>query len=97
MPSRTRGWRTKETRSAKRHRAKRVGGPYAPDYRRGKVHGEVKHRGSKVTKPEVIRIVRREQQRGAERVEIVSTKGFTQPAKEHVSQYYRDRVKLLRK
>ena len=93
----TKGWRTKEARSAKRHRAKRIGGPYKSDYVRGCVRGEVKHRKSKVTKPEAIRIIQRELRRGACKVEIVSTSGFTGPAQEHVRRYYKERVKLLRK
>lgn len=99
MPNRIsrKGWRTKEARSSKVHRAKRVGGPYSPDYIRGCTHGEVKHRQTKVTKPEAIKIIRKELKRGACKVEIVSTKGFTEPAKDHVEQYYKGKVKLLRR
>ena len=93
----TKGWRTKEARSTKRHGAKRIGGPGKSDYVRGCVHGEVKHRKTKVTKPEVTRIVRKAQRRGACKVEIVSTSGFTMPAEKYVRRYYKGKVKLLRK
>lgn len=92
----TKGWRTKEARSAKRHRARRIGGPSRPDYTRGCVHGEVKHRKSKVTKPEILKIVQKERRRGACKIEIVSSSGYTKPAKEY-AKGHKEKVKLLRK
>jgi len=92
----SKGWKTKEARSAKRHRAKRIGGPGKPDYERGNVFGEVKNRKTKVTKPEVRKIIEKAQKQGAKKVEIVSSSGFTEPAEEHVARFYRNKVKLLR-
>jgi len=93
---RIRGWRIKEAISAKQHRAKRLGGPSKPDYVRGDVYGEVKHRKKKVTKPEIKKIIQKALRRGASKVEIVSTAGFTKPAQQYVKRYYSEKVKLLR-
>lgn len=90
-------WLKKERRSAKKHNAKHVGGPGRSDYVRGCVRGEVKDRKQPLTKPQVIHAVKRNIAKGACKVEIVSTSGFTKPAEEHVQRYYKKKVKLMRR
>ncbi len=72
-----------EKRKAKEHGARHVGGPGNHDYQRGSVKGEVKCRSSKVTRPELQRLIR---DKGVS--EVDSKAGFTRPAIE-----YRDRFR----
>lgn len=79
-----------EKNKAKKHGAKHVGGPGKPDYQRGNVTGEVKDRKTKVTKPELQKIVKK----GIK--EVDSKSGFTQPAIDYAKRYRPD-VKLMKK
>jgi hypothetical protein len=64
-----------EKRKAREHRGRHLGGPSAPDYQRGEKFGEVKCRDSKVTQPELQRLIR---EKGIS--EVDSKAGFTKPA-----------------
>lgn len=80
-----------EKEKAKAHNGKHMGGPGMHDYERGNAHGEVKCRGSPVTKPELRDLVRN---KGI--TEVESKSGFTQPAINYRDRYQPD-VKILRK
>jgi len=79
-----------EKRKAKEHHGTHQGGPGNPDYIRGDIKGEVKTRESKVTKPELQKLV----QKGVK--EVDSKAGFTKPAVEYRDRYRPD-VKLISK
>lgn len=79
-----------EKEKAKAHRARHIGGPDKPDYQRGNTKGEVKNRKTKVTKPELKKMVRK----GVGEVE--SKSGFTGPAIEYRDRYHPE-VKLMKK
>ena len=81
-------WKTYEKQKARQHRGRHVGGPGKPDYKRGKTRGEVKHLKSRLTKPQVKKLVAR----GIR--EIVSKGGFTGPAKEFIKKHWKGKVKL---
>lgn len=83
-------WKRYERRQAKRHRGRHIGGPGKEDYRRGKKTGEVKHLNRPMTKAEVMNAA----QKGI--AEIVSLRGFTQPAIRYVKRY-RPNLKLFRR
>lgn len=74
-------WKRYEKDAARRHRGHRIGGSGNPDYQRGDTFGEVKHRQTPVTKPELMRLRRK----GV--TEIHSLRGFTEPAVDHVLRY----------
>lgn len=74
-------WKRYERECARKHNGHHVGGPGNPDYIRGAVAGEVKHRQTPVTKPELKRL----HDKGV--TEIHSLKGFTEPAIDHVLRY----------
>lgn len=80
-----------ERRKAREHGGRHIGGPGAPDYQRGDTFGEVKSRASKVTKPELQRLI---QNKGI--TEIDSKAGFTQPAIEYRNRWQSD-VRLIRR
>jgi len=80
-----------EKRKAKEHGGRHIGGPGAPDYQRGDTFGEVKGRVSKVTKPELQRLIRDKGVR-----EIDSKAGFTQPAIEYWDRW-QPGVRLIRR
>ncbi len=80
-----------EKRKAAEHRAHHIGGPGNPDYQRGKVFGEVKCRQTKVTKPELQRLVKQKSVR-----EVDSKAGFTRPAVEYRNTWRSD-VKLIQR
>lgn len=75
---------------AKAHRAKHVGGPGKPDYKRGDVVGKVKNRKSKMTKPEV----QKSCQNGV--TEFESKGGYTKNAVDYVERY-RPNIKLIQR
>lgn len=77
-----------ESRKAKEHGAKHVGGPGKPDFVRGNIVGEVKDRKSPVTKPELQSLI---SDKGVNYVD--SKGGFTQPAIEYRDRYHPE-VKL---
>ena len=79
-----------EKRKAKEHGGTHQGGPGNPDYTRGNVKGEVKTRQTKVTKPELQKMV----QKGV--TEVDSKAGFTKPAVEYRNRY-KPNVKLISK
>lgn len=74
-------WKRYERFKAKDHRGKHVGGPGKADYVRGRIKGEVKHRGTPLTKTEVMRLAKS----GVR--EIESLGGYTGNAKEYVDKY----------
>jgi hypothetical protein len=74
-------WRDYERNTARKHNGRHVGGPGKPDYVRGNVRGEVKHRQTPVTKPEL----RSFRQKGV--TEVHSLSGFTKPAVDHAKKY----------
>ena len=59
---------------AKKHRGKHLGGPGKPDYKRGKVKGEVKDWSWPVHSG----VIRKAAKKGVK--EIISKSGFTEPA-----------------
>jgi hypothetical protein len=63
-----------EKYKARRHRGEHVGGPGKPDYVRGRRKGEVRHRKTPVTRPDLQRAVRK----GIREVDSLS--GYTEPA-----------------
>ena len=71
-----------EKKKAKAHRGKHVGGPGKEDYSRGETKGEIKHRKTKVTKPELKKIFKK----GISEVESIS--GYTKPALEYKKKYH---------
>jgi hypothetical protein len=79
-----------EIRKTKEHGGTHQGGPGNPDYTRGNVKGEIKTRESKVTKPELQKLIKK----GV--TEIDSKAGFTKPAIEYRDRYQKD-VKLISK
>jgi len=79
-----------EKQKAKEHRGTYQGGPDKPDYTRGNVKGEVKTRETKLTKPELQKLV----QKGV--TEVDSKARFTKPAVEYRDRYRPD-VKLISK
>ncbi|MDR2720456.1 MAG: hypothetical protein LBC03_06615 [Nitrososphaerota archaeon] len=83
-------WKDYEKNTAKKHNGKHVGGPGKPDYVRGKVRGEVKHRKTPVTKPEL----RSFRKKGV--TEVHSLSGFTKPAIGHAKKHNM-KVKLFRR
>jgi hypothetical protein len=83
-------WKRYERSKSKAHKGAHVGGPGKPDYVRGKVKGEIKHRKTPVTRPELIKICRN----GV--TEVESLNGFTRNALEYRDRY-RPNVRLLRK
>ena len=83
-------WKRYERTKARDHRGKHVGGPGKPDYVRGTIKGEVKHRGTPLTRTEVMRLARN----GIR--EIESLNGYTRKAQEYASTY-RPNLKLFKK
>jgi hypothetical protein len=75
-------WKRYERETCRQHNGRHIGGPGKPDYSRGDVRGEVKHRQTPVTKPELISL----RQKGV--TEIHSLAGFTQPAIDHVGKHH---------
>ena len=71
-----------EKKKSKAHNAKHIGGPGKEDYRRGAVKGEVKHRITPVTKPELQKIFKKKIS------EVESKSGFTKPAIEYAKKYH---------
>jgi len=65
-----------EKEKAKAHRGKHIGGSGKPDYQRGSIIGEIKNRKTKVTKPELQKLIVKKEIK-----EIESKSGFTGPAK----------------
>ncbi len=80
-----------EKRKAREHRGRHIGGPGAPDYKRGDILGEVKCRGSKVTLPELQRLIR---EKGIS--EVDSKAGFTQLAIDYRNSH-RPKVRLIKR
>lgn len=80
-----------EKKVAKRHGATHVGGPGKVDYTRGETKGEVKARVTKVTKPELQKLIT---DKGVNQVD--SKSGFTKPALEYRDRYHPE-VKLFHK
>ena len=80
-----------EKRKAVEHKGKHTGGPGAEDYTRGSVKGEVKDRKSKITKPELQRLINKKKI-----TEYESKAGFTEPAIEYRNRYH-PKVKLLQR
>ena len=83
-------WRRYERIKARKHRGKHIGGPGRPDYVRGKVMGEVKHRKKPLTKREVMELARK----GIKEIESLS--GYTKDAIEYVKRY-RPYLKLFKR
>jgi len=83
-------WKRYERLKTRKHRGRHVGGPGKPDYIRGNIKGEVKHRQDPLTKPELMRLTKK----GVK--EIESLGGYTRPAIEY-AQRYRPDLKLFRK
>jgi hypothetical protein len=79
-----------EKSKAKAHNGKHLGGPGKADYSRGKVLGEVKCRTTKVTKPELISLIKKKNIK-----EVDSKAGFTTPALEYQKKYHPE-VKLMK-
>jgi hypothetical protein len=77
-------WKRYERETARKHNGRYIGGPGNPDYQRGDTLGEVKHRQTPVTKPELMRL----RKKGV--TEIHSLKGFTESAVDHVLKYDMD-------
>lgn len=80
-----------EKRKAREHRSRHLGGPGAPDYQRGDKLGEVKCRASKVTKPELERLIN---EKGVS--EVDSKAGFTQPAIDYRDRHHPE-VRLIKR
>ena len=80
-----------EKKKAQEHRGQHQGGPGKPDYTRGDTKGEVKDRKTKVTKPELQKLIT---QKGV--TEVDSKAGFTQPAIDYRDRYH-PKVKLTSK
>lgn len=76
MPSKQKKSIQYEKVQARKHRGKHLGGPGKPDYKRGKVRGEVKN----WTRPVHSGVIRKAFEK--EIKEIISKSGFTIPAKE---------------
>jgi hypothetical protein len=74
-------WKRYEKDCTRKHNGHHIGGSGQPDYKRGSKLGEVKHRQTPVTKPELMRLHRK----GVS--EIHSLSGFTEPAIDHVQKY----------
>jgi len=83
-------WKKYERQKAKKHKGRHIGGPGRPDYVRGKIKGEVKHRQNPLTKPELMKLTKKDVK------EIESLSGYTKPAIEY-AQRYRPDLKLFRK
>jgi hypothetical protein len=83
-------WKRYERSKARDHRGKHVGGPGKPDYVRGRIRGEIKHRKAPLTKTEVVRLARK----GIR--EIESLGGFTGTAQEYADKY-RPEMKLFKR
>jgi len=80
-----------EKRKAIEHKGKHTGGPGSEDYTRGNIKGEVKDRKSKVTKPELQKLI------NVKKItEVESKSGFTDPAIEYQNRYHPD-IKLLQR
>jgi hypothetical protein len=75
-------WENYEKSVSHQHNGRHIGGPGLPDYQRGDVLGEIKHRQTPVTKPELIAL----RKKGI--TEIHSLSGFTEPAIDHVEKYH---------
>ena len=86
--ARSKRWQSFEKRAAGKHRGRHVGGPGKPDYTRGDVQGEAKHRQRPLTKTEMMQECRKG------RTEIVCSAGFSESAREYVKRYRPD-VKLI--
>ena len=71
-----------EKRIARRHNAKHVGGPGKEDYRRGNVLGEVKATKAKMTKPTLMRNIKK----GISEFDTKS--GYTKPALAYRDRYH---------
>ena len=67
-------WQQYEKYKARKHRGQHLGGPGNPDYVRGRKKGEVRHRKTPVTKPDLQRAVRK----GIREVDSLSH--YTEPA-----------------
>jgi len=80
-----------EKRKAIEHKGKHTGGPGVEDYTRGNIKGEVKDRKSKVTKPELQKLINKKKI-----AEVKSKSGFTDPAIEYRNRYH-PKVKLLQR
>ena len=76
-----------EKLQARKHRAKHLGGPGKPDYKRGRIKGEVKNWKQPVHKG----IIEDARRKGIK--EIVSKSGFTKPAIELAKKYA---IKLIK-
>ena len=77
-----------EKEKSKKHRGKHIGGPGKPDYRRGKIAGEVKDWNRPMSKHDVMK----EAQKG--RKELVSKRGFSEGAIKYAERYRPD-LKLI--
>jgi hypothetical protein len=77
-----------EKTQSKKHKAKHLGGPGKPDYKRGKIKGEVKNWNTPVHSG----IVKKLKKKGIK--EIISKSGFTKPAEELAKRY---KIKLITK
>jgi len=80
-----------EQRKAIKHKGKHKGGPGTEDYTRGNKKGEVKDRETKVTKPELQKLINMKKI-----TEVESKSGFTDPAIEYRNQYHPN-VKLFQR
>ena len=76
MPSKQKKGIRYEKFQAKKHRGKHIGGPGKPDYKRGKIKGEVKN----WSRPVHSGVIKKAIERNIK--EIVSKSGFTKPAKD---------------
>lgn len=65
-----------EKSQAKKHRGKHLGGPGKPDYKRGKIKGEVKNWSHPIHSG----VIKNAVKKGIK--EIVSKSGFTKPAED---------------
>lgn len=77
-----------EKTQAKKHRGKHLGGPGKPDYKRGKIKGEVKN----WKQPVHSGVIKKALKNGVK--EIVSKSGFTKPAIELAK---KKNIKLIRR
>lgn len=84
------GWKPYEKKKAKKHRGKHIGGSGKPDYRRGKIQGEVKAWNRPMSKYDVMK----EAKKG--RREIIAKSGFTKGAVAYVNRY-QPKMKLFHK
>jgi len=80
-----------EKKKAAAHRGKHKGGPGNEDYIRGEKKGEVKDRKTKVTKPELQKLINKKNI-----TEVDSKAGFTKPAIDYRNRYH-PKVKLIQK